>query len=376
MKLLVHARLAALSAVLLLLSVAWAPAQKERHPFGAEVEAHFQSWDSNRDGTLSHAEVETLVRSHKVRGDEAAAVAAVHVYFRSHPGHPPLSLDFLRNTKDGKEERRDQAQKSAHFQSDFSAFSNHLAQVPRQVFTSSVPSVNGMSQGHLGDCFFVSPIGALVHRDPGVLKRMVRVGSDGVTEIAFGDGRHAKVPPLTDSLVCLGSTARQQGLWLNVLEEGYGEIRSVKSAKQTDAGSRAAIDKIAKGGDAGATIELLTGRKAQTVPVRKTAPERLHQAMLHAATTRKLMCAGTAAAAEHPLPPGVVGHHDYAVLGIKGNEVTMWNPWGNHFEPKGSPPGLQHGYKTENGVFTLPFADFEKVFSSVFIETDTPHRGR
>ena len=351
-------------------------AQRQGQKFQAVVESHFKAWDSNRDGALSHAEVESLVASHKVKGDEAAAVASIHVWFRNHAGHAPLTPEFFRNAKDGQEERRDLAQKSNHLQGDFNAFSKHLATVPRQVFTSKAPSLDGMSQGHLGDCYFVSTVGAFCHRDPGAIKRLAKVESDGSTEVDFGDGRRARVPPLTDSLICLGSTAHDQGLWLNVLEEGFGKVKTGKKGAATDTGSKAAVDKISKGGDPGAVIAMLTGRKAEYLPVRKTPPEKLHEAMLRASAARKLISAGTDAPSKHPLPPGIPGDHAYAVLSVKGNQVTVWNPWGNHFEPKGSPPGLQHGYKVDKGVFTMPFSDFEKVFSDVHVETDMHHKGK
>lgn len=370
-------RCLALACLALLGPLSILPAQKPGQRFLAVVETHFKAWDSNHDGALSHAEVETLVASHRVKGDEAAAVACIHVWFRNHAGHPPINLEFFRNAKDGQEERRDLSQKSNHLQSDFASFSKHLAQVPRQVFTSQPPSIKGMSQGHLGDCYFVSTVGAFIHRDPAAIRKLAKVEADGSTELSFGDGKHAKVPPLTDSLICLGSTAHDQGLWLNVLEDGFGRVKSTKGSKGVDTTSKAAEDKISKGGNPAAVIALLTGRKAETFQVRKTPPEKLMQAMQRASAGRKLICAGTDAAAKHPLPPGIPGDHAYAVLGVKGNQVTVWNPWGNHFEPKGGgAPGLQHGYKVENGVFTMPSADFEKVFSDVHIETDTPHKGR
>ncbi|MFM7112809.1 MAG: C2 family cysteine protease [Planctomycetota bacterium] len=370
------AGLAVLALLFVSLPASRLPAQGGKRSFQAVVDQHFRGWDANSDGALSHAEVESLVASHKVKGEEAAAVASIHVWFRNHAGHAPLTPDFFKNTKDGKEERRDVAQKSNHLQSDFNSFSKHLATVPRQVFTSSPPSIDGMSQGQLGDCYFVSTVGAFCHRDPAAIKRLAKVGGDGSTEVDFGDGRHTKVPPLTDSLICLGSSAHGQGLWLNVLEEGFGKVKGGKKGAATDSGSKAAVDKISKGGDPGAVIAMLTGKKADYLPVRKTPPEKLHEAMLRASAARKLISAGTDAASKHPLPPGIPGDHAYAVLAVKGNQLTIWNPWGNHFEPKGGPPGLQHGYKVEKGIFTMPFSDFEKVFSDVHVETDMHHGKR
>lgn len=366
------ARLIAPSIIFILFPVSLIPAQVTRQKFAAVVESNFKSWDSNHDGALSHTEVETLIRSHKVKGDAAAAVAALHVWFRNNSSHPPVSLAFIINSKDGQDERRDQTQKESHIQGNFASFSKHLSQVPRQIFTTSTPSVIGMSQGNLGDCYFVSPIGAFVHRDPTAIKHLVRTSADGSAEIDFGDGRHAKVSPMTDALICLGSTAHQQGLWLNVLEEGYGEIKKNKGPTTESA---AAIDKISKGGDPGATITLLTGHKTQSLSLKKTPPEKTQQALLAARSARRLICAATSKGTEHPLPPGIPGNHAYAILDFNGSHLTIWNPWGNHFEPKGGgAPGIQHGYKVENGVFTVPMTDFTRIFSEVHIETEERHR--
>ena len=63
------------------------------------------------------------------------------------------------------------------------------------------------------------------------------------------------------------------------------------------------------------------------------------------------------------MPPGVVNDHAYAVLGYdaKADTLHIWNPWGNHFEPKGD-MGLEHGYSTKGGHFDMPLKDFVRVY--------------
>ena len=50
-----------------------------------------------------------------------------------------------------------------------------------------------------------------------------------------------------------------------------------------------------------------------------------------------------------------------AVIGwdAAADKVTIWNPWGNTIEPKGTGPNA--GYKTVNGVFTMPLDRFHPI---------------
>ena len=63
--------------------------------------------------------------------------------------------------------------------------------------------------------------------------------------------------------------------------------------------------------------------------------------------------------------------HDYEGFGFDAGkkEVHLWNPWSNNFSPKGS-PGLENGYPTKDGQFTMPLKDFLHVFRGIAHETD------
>ena len=62
-----------------------------------------------------------------------------------------------------------------------------------------------------------------------------------------------------------------------------------------------------------------------------------------------------------------------AVIGWDAaDKVTIWNPWGNNLEPKGTGPN--DGYKTVNGVFTMPLTDFTRSFAHIDIENDKPYK--
>ena len=81
--------------------------------------------------------------------------------------------------------------------------------------------------------------------------------------------------------------------------------------------------------------------------------------------------AGASTGSATPLPPGINGKHAYAVLGLEGESVVLWNPHGNSFRPRGE-PGRERGYPTKGGIFRMPLTDFIVVFDSLVVETGRP----
>ena len=355
------------------------PESKERPSIAAVLDAQFQHWDKNRDGKLSREEIDAVVANHNVTGDEAAAAAALHVYFRNNLKAEPLTLASVIEAaaKTSPEERRDLVSKSQHFQGDFQTFRNHIQKAPRDLFAGDGPRLLGMHQGALGDCYFVCVIGAEIHTNRQRVKEIFHPQPDGSCELDFRDGRKVTVRKLTDAQIALGSSGGEQGLWLNVLEEGFGQLRLAAEKKKKAPGD-IPLDLISRGGDPQGTIALLTGHKSEFFAVLKNAKdpaatEKLRETLIAGTKNRRLMSCGTPNE-KVELPPGVAGGHDYAVLGFDTTKemVHIWNPWGNNFQPKAEPAGLKNGYLTKDGKFDVPLADFVRIFGYFECETHEP----
>ena len=71
--------------------------------------------------------------------------------------------------------------------------------------------------------------------------------------------------------------------------------------------------------------------------------------------------------------PGIGYHHAYAVFGFdpKTDLVTLWNPWGQNFQPKGQ-EGVAHGFATKHGIFRIPLKTLYAQFSNMVWETNEP----
>lgn len=128
------------------------PGQTTDKSFPATVEQYFAVWVGERDGRLTAARVDDLLRDPRVKDDQAAALVAVHQYQRHHRAdgkqdYPAVTLNFLRTAT------------APDFAEKFAKARERMA-APRALFVEPLPGLEGLKQGPLGDCFFASPLAA------------------------------------------------------------------------------------------------------------------------------------------------------------------------------------------------------------------------
>lgn len=413
------------------------------------VEKQFDAWDLDHDGTLSAAEIDSRCVDPEVKGAEAATVAALKRIVRSEryelpaltkaylmnppvPGRPPRearpgdgdaddpSIENGAQSAD-KAAANKPAGPTTRVPSWQGAFRQSLSKIEhsgRELFVSgAAPSIDHVHQGPLGDCYFVSTVGAVVKRDSGAVTSMIApraAGEGGGYNVTFAGGRAIVVSPLTDAELALSSTTSDRtgdgGIWLAVLEKAFGTMRlEDRPEKYT---MDAATDAIARGGSTRATIRLLTGHTTEVIALRRKPKDPGAAADDPASTprpARRPRCAGdppgpslvlagdadelaakvrkgvsaalaanrlvTIGTGDEKLPPGISPRHAYAVLAFDADKdaLTIWNPHGNTFPGRGrkmGEPGFENGYPTKAGVFEVPVADVARIFRGVVIETE------
>ena len=383
------------------------------------VLARFDAWDLDGDDVLEAAEIDRLVVDPAHAGEDAAALAALKLALRSGriepaplhrslfetappPGTKPAAQAATSGATGGettREERsvdedRDAAASSrrkldgpatvAALRSRYTRATKRIASAKRDVFLDETPDIDRLRQGSLGDCFLIAAVGAMAHRDPQSVRTMIRPYRDGHL-VTLGEDHAVIVPPLTDSQLGLTSSTGDEGVWIAIIEQAYGSIRNERRPAEQQ--TLEPSDAIARGGSINSTIAALTGRVARTTPMRARIEkalehgeavdpivEDIRRRLRDAFRDRRLVGAGTSSTDKGlKLPPGINGKHAYAVLAFdeEAGTVEIWNPHGNTFKPKGE-PGIEHGYPTKAGRFTMPLVDFVSVFRAVTIETDAP----
>lgn len=350
--------------------------------FAAQVEAHFDAWDYNRDGSLTFRETSQLVPLAGIRGEEAAALAAIHRIQRTRQWTEASFTRAELLATDGP----DPGSSRPWFEGNYLECLAHIRATERVLFPRSGPSLRAFHQGVLGDCYFVAVVGAVVSRAPEQLYQVVRNAPEGSFEVLFPDRETVRVRHLSDAEIALGSSVGGHGLWLNVLEKAFGQMAEEVRRLQGEA-SEDAIDAVAQGGQPTRSLRILTGHEARSFLFRPEAsaagPSDSEAAALVAAVSpivqenlrlRRLMTCDTPPT---QVPPGLAPSHAYAVLGYEASSglVHVWNPWGDDFPPQGK-PGLEFGYAVQAGHFFVPRADFVRIFAALQYETAIPARLR
>jgi hypothetical protein len=354
--------------------------------FAQVVNQYFSQWDSNGDGKLTPDEIDAAVANPKFHDEAAAAVAMIRMVV--HGGKytlPPITQAYLVSSPLREESTADEQmdllddpskpEKFDHppaFQPRYLRALQRLRKASRDLFPQLLPSLDAIHQKGMGDCSFLSVVGAMVYRDPSAVKSMFTQSADGSATVAFGDRSRVKVVRVTDADIVMCSTAGSNGLWLTVLEKAYR--KTLVKAQAADDHERPDIyDHMANAN----VIDILDGEQKRRIELMSRRSDTqfattMRQDLNAAQREHRLVKAETARA---PLPPGLTPIHAYAILGYNNNTglVHVWNPHGNNFTPKG-PDGLQYGYTTTGGQFYIPLKDFLQVYEAVTFETQAPNR--
>ncbi len=336
--------------------------------FESVVREHFECWDFDHDGRVTLAEVDRLIPLPGIPAEASAAIAVLHRYLVKHQ-HSGLSFDFLLHPPKGEG--------APNFEKDFLAAQSRISGATRVLFTPGAPTLDAIHQGSLGDCFFLAPVGALVHRDPEFIRHKFVTYDDGSFDVKFPGDRREHYSRITDVQIAITSSEGKEGLWLTALELATGrklqnELREEAREGRGKVNGIASIDSVAGGGSASLAMAELTGHKIVRIELTSHgSADAIRQAVETARTHHCIICVGIEAFGEKA-PPKLNCHHAYALLGYdrQNDAFLLWNPHGTTHRPEG-PPGPVNGYVTEHGRFFMPVADFVKnVKGHISFETD------
>ncbi|HVT12361.1 MAG TPA: C2 family cysteine protease [Fimbriimonadaceae bacterium] len=353
--------------------------------FAQTVLKDFDAWDADHDGKLTQAEIDKAALNAQFKGQDAAALAALHTWLAAtkdpvpdltkdwFAGYKPVRFRVAKGTPaaEAKQERKAYAATPGSLQSAFSGGLRRLRKLgDGTLFDADGPTLADIRQGGLGDCYMLAPLGALVHRNPQDVRNMIHPDGNGY-RVKFADGQEVHVGPLTDTELALGGASTKAGYWIRVVEKAYG------SRKLTEGEAKIATDSM-HGGNSGIAGRAFTGHKFSSIRLvgdfkKEIAPgsidetmKRLRAEIPKAASDNRLIVAGTA---KRDMPKSISPNHAYAVFGYDAatDRVQIWNPHGNDFTPKGE-EGPVNGYKIEDGVFSMPLDMFVRTFSRILFE--------
>lgn len=372
-------------------------------PFITAVFRNWTAWDRDHNDRLSLEEIDAAVLDRSVTGDDAAAagtlklmarrdemkdVALTKEYFQKYNRQRLAKGTLLADeaaeleTVDILNQERTTAKRGSTSSPDWDLYfsaSRHRIARGAGGWTGRF-ELDHLRQGPLSDCFFLSSLGSLLAQRPEKLKSLLTPLPDGTFHASYPGQAPFIVRPPTDAELAISSVSAGDGYWLPVMEEAFGEYRMMKKGIEDDV---EATDSISHGGRTGPTIDALTGNSHKSITLAPSAERRkaaagkllpqLRAELLAAMRDHRVMTVSVMAyvvdaagrITEGPdhgmaphIPPGITRHHAYAIVSYDrpSDVIGLWNPHGQNFTPKGS-AGLEFGYPTEHGRFTLPLTD-------------------
>ena len=311
-------------------------------------------WVSER-GRVEKAHLLALAADPRIKGEQAAALAAcLHYLDKGKPA--AFSADQFRALADEHQ-----------LDGRFLRLLKRLPEIRRTLFVDGRPHLDRIQQGAIGDCYLVAGAGWMARYRPRQVVEMIHPLQNGRFEVNFRSGEHAVVDAPTDTEILYAETSGSlcDGLWLAVIEKAVGVLAAEhdhKEAKIADPTIR-----MGNGGSGRADVHRWTGHPYDEFLFRQPGQTaKAHHALIE--MERRHLMAQASVAVTHPRAPIPMGH-SYAVLGFNPSTdiVTVWNPWGDDFTPKG-PAGVEHGWPRKHGIFEVPFPDFARIFFSLAIE--------
>lgn len=287
-------------------------------------------------------------------------------------------------------------------------------------------SPRDVRQGQVGDCYLMAALISLAATQPGVIQRAISPDGPGRWKVRLyakqKDGSFKANTYVIDNMfpasaaggmayahsnqtgfkqVSLGSTyvdnryndplfqgaipadaemkenfaeipdADNRELWPAIIEKAYAmhapAIGMVQQGKRSGG-----YDDIGQGDGSHTALEVMTGKPANATDMAMLAGDRLFQRIDAALRAGAPVTAGTPGSQKKRneklmLGSNLYGNHAYAVLALKGLDITLRNPWGRTYKDSDleARPELQG--KDDTGDITLTLEAFRRAFDTVYI---------
>lgn len=333
------------------------PATKVDEPVRIFLE-NFDRWDTSHDGFLDRNELGHALQDTSLTPEQGAALAVIYertMSPRTDQQHPENSeTNLLQDGKLSKDEVRSITNRSGAYQNAL----NKIRKSPNKDFVGP-PDGDSIVQGRHGSCAFLAALIAMAENDPAAVKKMIKDNKDGSWNVTF-PGRPPVRVTLSAAEKALGATSDaqggQNGLWVAILEKAYAMV-------QAGPNSADPLAIYQNGEDEQTTSQVLSGQNAQKIKLGQTGLGGALQTMLVKSAIEAALLAGrpvTCALFSKENPWKLPTSHAYTVLNIRGDNLTIRNPWGDNASGEGQTNDGQ-----ADGRITVSLTDFVHYFREV-----------
>lgn len=320
--------------------------------FGTALKRYFKNWDLNNDGFLTEEELDSCLQDPQIRGEQAAALAAVKLYARSRWSKGDLYEQFAMADLDPLDSQTGQASEAGKkLVPLYEKSKQKIETASPALFSNGLPHIEEIKQGKTGDCYFLSTAGGLAYHSPQRIIEMIQKNDDGSFSVTFPRHNPIAVAAPTDTEIACYSDAGDDGMWIHVLEKAYATYKNWKTRKD----AIEAMDVVTHGGSGKRMIMFMTGDACVRLPTDSTPDDVLRKHLQSALEKNRVVNTGT-----HGHCLTILAYDPASDL------ITIWNPW-----------GTSSNYSTvhkemKNGVFQLTLSELKQYFVSILPEQARP----
>jgi len=196
---------------------------------------------------------------------------------------------------------------------------------------------NDVSQGRLGDCYFVAALAALAKQSPETLRKVITDNGDGTYVVHFHEGGDVVVDsrfPMKNGQVQFaeeGDQDQEKGaeLWVMLIEKAWAKL---KGGYEVIRGSKVRMSST----DA---MQAISGKDTRTIRPAAMSGDQLIEALADAEAKGWPVTIGVknvsdAEEVKKVKATGLVPNHAFAVMSVdKGAKtITVYNPWGKEYK--------------------------------------------
>jgi hypothetical protein len=101
------------------------------------------------------------------------------------------------------------------------------------LFSSAGPTINDVTQGYVGDCYFLSTLSSIAKNDPALIRQDVVADGNDTYSVKFAgktETVNADLPVWPDGQVAYAQLGADRSLWVAITEKAYAIYRSGKTA--------------------------------------------------------------------------------------------------------------------------------------------------
>ncbi len=300
-------------------------------------------WSSSLTADVTITQLQTALGKRTIRGENAALLASLVEKLQQEQNNAPVTLNTVRQWVQKDPQLQYRSLKRMLFSRDSE----------RPFLANNKPHFQALEISQQGNGAILSAIGCLAYNRPQEIKSALHRISAEQYSVHFPSGQKAggSIPTEGELLAHKLVLTLKDGTWAVLLYNTF----------EQQLGKTATPDSVQT---------LWSGAPPKLYNLAPSDLSQLRTVLKNAVNSKRIIQAVLGEKPDNPVP-GLEYGQTYAVLRFDdtNDEVTLWHPHAQSFEPADSEEAATAGYLITAGVLQLPLTDFVAIFPNLVVES-------